>query len=442
MFIRFSLKDLFFTLMLVFSSLGMVSASNSNVEIFNVDFNDLTPGSYIGDGGASVGEPSFASGITGQVFQQSPGENYLEVLLDPVTTNARSMRWDFLEGGEVTEGVVVIEYQFTPTALDLHEFGVREGGGSSKLFLKIEYKADGTFQARDTLGLITTIENTYTAGTTQDVVLTFDMDAGTSSMTINGNVIYSDREHDITDRGVGRLLTGFGNGSSNHPFYLDNINIYTPAPTTLLLEADFEDYMVGDFLGEGGASVDEPYNISNNLYTEIVTPGLNSDQALYLESETNGVKSTRWHFYDDVEVTTGQVVIEYDLEFIALDAFQFSVRENTTSSINFTTIRFTPGGKVSVYDESGFQLNVGDYQVNQVHHLRLTFDLDNGTYTVELDDVALVTGRSYGYSGERGIGKITLGTDSTTLAGTNLVIDNIQVMAIESNDLIFNDGFE
>jgi len=427
-------------------SLGYAGVSVNETELFAVDFNDLTPGSYIGDGGSTVGEPSLLGGLTGQVFQQSPGENYLELQMEPVSTNAKSMRWDFLDGGEVTEGVVVTSYQFTPTALDEYSFGVREGGGSSRAFLTIHYRDDGTIWYSDYSGVLSGVNGVYTAGATQDVVMTFDIAAATSSLTINGVEIFSDQVHGITDRGIGRLLTGYQTLSNNSPFYLDNLSISTQTQTAsqLLLDADFQDYEIGDFLGTGGAVVDEPFDISYDLYTEIVASDTESDQALYMENGTGGgLKYASWNFYDDHEVTTGLVTIEFDVEFASLEQYILMVRENTSNTASFSSIRFRSDGKIYHYDTAGYVPNVGTYQAYQEYRVSVIYDLDNGTVSLKLDDDVLVADRSYGYSGEKGVGKIMLGFDSASNEGAAMIIDDIQVSTAGlDDDLIFEDGFE
>ena len=437
----FNKRNLLVVFLVCCASIGWVGVSSADTEIFAVDFNDRTPGTYIGDGGASMGEPSNLSVLTGQIFQQSPGENYLEVLMDPPSTTAKSMHWEFLEGGEVTEGVVVISFQFTPTALDGYSFGIREAGGSARSFLTLKYLNNGTFYLTDNTGNITISQNQYTAGSTQNVVMTFDMDAGTSSMTINGSEIFSDQAHGITDHGVGKLTTGFNAGSNNSPFYLDDINITSSGASTLHLNADFESYTLGSALGLGGAEMDEPYTMANNLYTEVVAHGIGTNQALYLENGTGGGgQNASWHFYDDLEVTSGIVNIQYDLELHTTEKYKMNIREHGSSTINFSTIRFS-NGNISYWDEAGYSLNVASYQLNQMYRIKLSYDLDNGTYTFTIDDQIVFENRSYGYSGETGVGKVILGFDSGSSEGDSMIIDNLQVTT-GSDDVIFMNGFE
>lgn len=426
-----------------FTSLALAGVPVGNLDVFNTDFDNKTPLSFLGTGGAQLGEPSDLSALTAQVIEGTPGENFVRVEYDPASTSGRSLRWDFLDGGEITEGIATISFQFTPSTLDRYSIGIREGGGSSRLFLALTYTTGGTISGTDAVGVIPMVNNTFAAGITQNIRMIFDIDADTSELIINGSTVFSGRLHGITDRGVGRLLTGYASSSNSTSFTLDNMSVKGPVELPLVLDANFEDKILMQTIDTGGAAVGEPATISNGLITEIIQDGMNN-QALLLENSTAGsARAMRWEFIDNLEIHTGIVAIEIDIEFNELDNYQILVRENSGSSSSFTTTRFLANGNITVSDSNGTAGIVGTYQANQRHRLRFTFDVDNETYTALLDDDILVKDRPHGVNNGNGIGSVLVAFQSTAATNAFFIIDDFQVgSSIVFSKNIFTNSFE
>ena len=191
---------------LIFASLlaypAQAGVPTGNVTQLQANFDSRTPGEALGEGGPAVGEPIDLSDLDGLIVEATPGDNFLRVSNNTGSTTGRNLRWEFLNGAEITSGMVRIEFSFTPSALDRYSFGVRENGGSARTFLGVTFSTTGTLSASDAAGVITLTNATYSAGTEMAVVIEFDMDAGTSQMMINGLSLYSGRSHGIVDRGV------------------------------------------------------------------------------------------------------------------------------------------------------------------------------------------------------------------------------------------------
>ena len=445
MFIHIKVKGLLFITLSWFASLALADVQQINQTVFYADFNDKVPGTVIGEGGNAFGEPSDLSSLTAEIVELSPGENYLEVFRVPASTNASSIRWDFLDGVEISTSTATISFQFTPSELDRYTYGVREAGGSSQTFLTVRYSPDGSISVVDAAGSIAVVNNNYSAGAMQEVSLFFDMDAGTSGMTINGETLFSNRLHGISDHGIGRLLTGYSGISNSSAFTLYNIsvNVAEAQPLPLVLDVDFEDKVLGQPLGTGGAALDEPIYIPFNMEQQVISTAA-ENQALLLERiPTTPSVLMKWTFLNDIEAFTGIVTVESDVLFETNNQYIFMVRPNISSSQNFSTTYFSAGASVSVSDENGFAEVTYTYQTDQTYRLKYIFDLDNGTYTMLIDDDVLVENRAHGVDTEHGIGAFYFGFQSTASPTAAFVVDNIKVgMSWLLDDIIFMNNFE
>jgi hypothetical protein len=400
------------------------------------DFNNRTPGEALGAGGAALGEPSDLSALEGEIVESSPGENYLLVKNNTGSPSGRNLRWDLTDNAEITSGVARFAFDFTPTALDRYSFGIRESGGSALTFLGVTFSTSGTLSATDAAGVITVANNTYSANVTMHVVISFDMDAGTSEMTVNGNTVFSGRAHGITSRGVGRLLTGYSSGHSAQPFQVDNIKVTSMEPLPLVLDADFDTKTVGQPIGYGGAALGEPTLASPGLTSVVVDVGM-GNRILRLDAPPTGsARTMRWEFLHNAEIRTGMVAFDLDVGFGVLDNYQIYIREATSSTSSFTTLRFFSNGTISLSDAGGSAGLAGvSYAANQVYRVRLIYDMDSATYTAMLNDTVLVENRAHGVSTGRGIGAIATGIQSSAVVGGPMFIDALQVGASDAGGI-------
>lgn len=305
----------------------------------------------------------------------------------------------------------------------------------------MRFNTNGTITAFDKSGYIVAANNSYTAGEMQHIKLVFNMYAGTSEMILNGQTLFENRSHGISDRGIGRLNTGYGSSSNGSTFNLDNLLVTTFDDLPLILDVDLEDKALGQPIGTGGAIIDEPVSIDPKIISEVINAGV-GNRALLLEKHLDGVAQTaRWEFLNDIEILSGIVSIEMDVEFDSLDGYQITVRENDSSDEHFANLLFFSDGRIVMTDANGTVGDVGTYVANQLYHIKFNFDLDNGSYTAVIDDEVLVQDRDYGDTNDRGIGPVVTGfifNTSTCL----FTIDNLQVYSSLVDELIFKENFE
>lgn len=401
--------------------------------VLDADFDVRMPGDALGQGGAAAGEPVDLSSLDGLIVEDTPGDNFLRVSNNSGNSNGRSLRWQLLNSAEITSGMVTISFTFTPSALERYSLGVRESGGSSRLFLALTFTSGGTFSGTDAAGVITLTNDTFAADVEMAVIMKFDMDARTSEMTVNGLPVFSGRSHGITDRGVGRILTGYASSNTGNPFDLDDFTVNGSLPLPLVLDADFDDKPIGQPIGVGGAEVGEPATISNGLVTTIIDPAV-GNPILRLQNTTMGAaRAMRWELLDNLEVESGLIAFDVDIEFAMRDNYQVLIREASGSGSSFATFRFFSAGNITLTDSNGAaSLPPFSYNAGQTYRLRLIYDVGAGTYSVFIDDTELVADRAHGVSTGRGLGSIIFAFQSNASAAAEFTIDALQVGAADA----------
>ncbi|MEO5560342.1 MAG: hypothetical protein ABIO49_10725 [Dokdonella sp.] len=390
-----------------------------------VYFDNKAVGEPIGNRGATFGEPVYLSNLDSSVIEVTPGHNLLRVSNDLGSNDARRLRWEMMGNAEVIVGEVKISFDLTPSALDRFSILVRESSGSSRSFLTLTLGSGGTLSAADESGPIGQIN--YTANVLMHFEMVFDMDARTSSMTVNGNTMFNLRTFGIADRGIGRLFFGYTNGSNGRPFDLDNVRISAPLPFPVALEAGFEDKIAGLPISLGGAAVHEP--VSKDLEIEAIVlealPGVN---ILDIASTNNATApNLRWQFLDNLEVRTGVAIVDFDLSMTTIDNYALYLRERDTAAQSFMTLQFQSDGVLRLNDANGTVFSGGvTYVANRVYQYRLVFHLDAGIYNVFRDGIPLARERSHGVSA-RGLGSILYSISNGALPSAHLQLDSLRV---------------
>jgi hypothetical protein len=420
-----------FAILLCLLPMSLVAGVPSEpVDLLRASFDDKPLGQPIGTGGASVGEPINVVRLDTEVTD-CQGSRCLQVKNDLSDSDSRTIVWQLLDNAEVTTGIVSLRFTFTPSARDRYFFAVRESGSAARAFLSLRLFESGAVTATDSQGSIPLNSFTYAAEQTLDIQFDFDLDAGTSQASINDTVLFSGREHGVTDRGVGRLITGFDSSSGGSLFLIDDVIVLTEEALPLVLDADFDAEPVNQPLPPGNAANHRPVSINPAITADVLSAGAgNNALRLTLPAATGIAATVRWQFLDDIELLEGIVALETSVQFAARDHFSFSVREAATSSASFATVEFLGNGNIRISETgSGFVISPNAYSGGVRYRLRVTFDQVRGTYSVVLNDTPLVVGRPHGSTSGRGIGSLLMGFQSSASAGASMLVDDVQVGA-------------
>ncbi|MCB1583855.1 MAG: hypothetical protein R3E90_10085 [Marinicella sp.] len=411
--------------------------------LLSVDFNNKVPGSTLGTGGASQNEPINTETLVTEIIENVPGENYLLVDNDLVTTGSQNLYWEFLDQEEVTTGQVTFHFEFTPNGHDDYAFGVREQGNSAHKFMYVKLSGDGSITANDAAGGISLNNATYDSMDTMDIKMIFDMDNRTSRLLIDDNVLFSDRSFGITERGVGRLLTGYAPFSDGNPFHLDNLSVYVERPVQLplVLDADFENQVLGQSIPLGGAAVGEPVAATAEIDSLIVNSTI-SGLALNLQQTMSGSEGgMRFRLLGDSSYTTGWLDISFDVSFDQLDDYQIVLNDAFGHAVNFSELQFFDNGSITITDASGtFGMFSGSYTSEEVYPIQLIINLDTQTYCMYFNGDLLFPERNIAWGNGEGFGALNFGFQASASNSASMVLDNIKVGA--SSDVIFVSPFE
>lgn len=206
----------------------------------------------------------------------------------------------------------------------------------------------------------------------------------------------------------------------------------------VVLDANFDGKTVDQPIGTGGAALGEPTDVSTGITAIVRSAPLGSNSLEITDASSFSAGAVAFDFLELAEVTGGVVRITCVLWFDQLDQFELGVRESQGFTQRFVTLSFVDNGLVLYRDgDSTAYVPVGNYITGQALSLLLEYDLDAGTYDVELDGTPLLDDEVYGVAA-RGIGRVFIGTGADAdLVGTVYVDD----LRVEVNP-IFADDFE
>lgn len=403
------------------------------------DFDNKVPNDHIGTRGGVFGEPIAVSQLEAVISELTPGENALLVTNNLTDTTAKRLKWQWMGNAELNTGVARISFDLTTSALDKYSIIVRESGTSTKKFLYLVLTSGGSIIASDASGVIGTTSDAYAAFKKLHVDLLFDMTARTSNIYFDGKPIAVDRAFGITDRGIGSISIGYSPNSNGSAFILDNLKVRGPLPFALTLDADFDNKIPGNQIGLRGAVYNEPASTTSDLDSTIVADGPLNNFLEIASRDTTTAQSLRWQFANDTEISSGLVVMDFDLVMTQRDAYTLGVCEPTTSKHRFIDLLFMPDGSIQFSDDSTTPAALGaDYNAGQPYQYRLVFNMDAGTYDLFRDGEPLLRERAHGIT-SRGIGAFLNIIDRDASKNAHVIIDSLRVY---SSDLVYIDGFD
>lgn len=209
----------------------------------------------------------------------------------------------------------------------------------------------------------------------------------------------------------------------------------TPIPAhagvTTALECHFDGEPLDAEIGTGGAAVGEPWTLGGAPAIVRSAPFATPSLEIGDDSSTTS-EQVRFRFLNDWEFTTGVVEISMVLYFHSLDGYVLYIRESLFSSTSFLNLRFDGGGGVGYGDlDSGGSTQIGTYTAGVALPLTITFDLDAGTYDVDLNGVLIRDNESMG-TFTLGVGAILIGADFDADFNGLVSVDDIVVTATQT----------
>lgn len=186
----------------------------------------------IGTGGAAAGEPVeftmdnriVEHGITGHGLQ----------LLDSGVSTAVSMRFEFLDGREMTQGMFHLTVWFEATTLDTFYIRLRENDSAAVDYGQVLFTPGGSIRLKDRTGDMGEVvaPGTIAVGDVHWMEWVHDLDAGTHSVYLDGAPLVEDRLHGQDGgpdgRGIGAVLFGYSSDAgTDGVFEIDMLDVLT-----------------------------------------------------------------------------------------------------------------------------------------------------------------------------------------------------------------------
>jgi hypothetical protein len=200
----------------------------------------------------------------------------------------------------------------------------------------------------------------------------------------------------------------------------------TGASADIVLDCDFEHLPVGEPVPAGGAALGEPTDVGNTEAIIAVPPTMSKAVKINdLWTDAEGV--VLFEFLNGVEVTSGAVTIETTFCFLNQEDYFFSIREQGGRSSNFADIYFTDEGYIHYQDENTPETYVWRYETSRGVYVRLVFDLDIGTYSLNVNGMQILSSEPHGVASQRGIGGLYMGIRNDSDTGGTICIDDVRV---------------
>jgi hypothetical protein len=202
------------------------------------------------------------------------------------------------------------------------------------------------------------------------------------------------------------------------------------AAETTILDCNFDDKVVGELIGTGGAALHEP--VTRDGIPAIVRAQPFASPSLEISEDWGfGARAVRFEFLNDLAITAGMLRMTFDLQFDDLNSFNFYVREKSFSAVSFLDLNFTNDGSINASDLNGLSTSfLGSYTPGTVIPVTLAYNLDALTYDLTIGTNTPIVGESLGPI-PQGIGAILIGPGHDADSTGTFHLDNLKVTATQ-----------
>jgi hypothetical protein len=203
-------------------------ATHAQTTYLEADFDDKPIDMPIGTGGPTVGEPVYVAPFIDAVVRDTPLPTPCLEISDIDDYYAGSANFYFLDDAELTTGHLTMTctlwFNYDETG-EGYSVMFRENGSAAFNFLTLRFAGNGEVSCYDT-NSYSPILATYEPGRPVPLTVSFDLDAGTYTIWLDGVGIRWNDSHGIVGSGVGSLLIGCTNDlNTEGTFYIDDILI-------------------------------------------------------------------------------------------------------------------------------------------------------------------------------------------------------------------------
>jgi len=405
-------------------------AASARFILLDADFDGRPVGSQLQRRGALFGEPIGAVGCE-QVVADGPGDNSL-LIGDSGDDDPCYLYWALRSERDVADGKLTVRLDLQPDVVDNYDVIVRDLTGANEFF-RLHLDSANRAEWSDANTFTPVFFIFYTPGQLIEIVLEFNLDAGTYDFAWNGTQILDDEPHGIVGAAVARILAGAAwDTNASGALRLDNISVdWRPGTATPLLLADFDDKTVGDPIGVGGAAAGEPFAVVDCIAT--VRSGIFPSPSLEIEDDSDNSGLCRFGFLGDVEPDNAPLSISLQMAFDSIDGYVLYVRERNAAAQVFLTLNFTKAGTLHFDDEAsgGLHYLTTSYVAGVPFRLEIGYEPAAGRYSVWIDNERIVHRRAHGVT-TGGPGSLRIGLANDLDRDGRVRVDNLVVHTLTS----------
>jgi hypothetical protein len=198
-----------------------------------------------------------------------------------------------------------------------------------------------------------------------------------------------------------------------------------------LLDANFDDKTIDAPIGTGGAVLGEPIDISGPIASTVRdTPFFSNCLEIVKDEDLYSSGALRWGLIGDADVDIGHVWFGTNIWHDVLGDYTIRFNDVGGYSGTFANVYWRLDGSIRCSDSNGYVGVIGTAVQGTMQTLSIDFDMENDTYTVELDGSPVLVDRAHGVT-DMGIGTVWLSMDHTSLLNTEFSIDNMLMTADE-----------
>jgi hypothetical protein len=411
----------------VVALITVTSSSAARAVVYlNANFDNKTVDDPIGTGGPDVGEPIEYDPFIGAVVRGIPMPTPCLQLTDESGTSAGAVRFEFVDGTEITSGSVGITVNLWFEEYENYFLYVREQGTSMDIFTNLNFSQTGEIFCNDENGDVGVI-GTYQTGEHLRVRLAYNMDVGIYSIWLNETLVLGGEDHGVVGRGVGAVLLGCTyDGDLDGVMNVDDLFVADYPGSQYYLNANFNYKTLNMPIETGGPEVGEPIAVDPFILAYVRPGPLYTPSLEITDNDDYAAGYATFEFVRGEEVVNGLVVIAMDLWFDKYDRYNFIVREHGSAAYRFSDLHFGPDGMIQCSDAGGVVGSFGPYQIGRVHRIMIVHNLDAGTYDVWMDGLLKIDDEPHGIM-QRGIGRVALGCANDSDYDGRIYLDNLWV---------------
>lgn len=206
---------------------------STNVTILEADFENQPVDQPITPGGPENGQPVVVDPFITAIVRDEPmGSNCLE-LHDNDTYSAGYAGFEFLEQTEATGGKLTITADLWFDEPNSYSIYVREHGGAAYSFADLFFNPNGVAYCAGQ-------SFEYSCGQVIHIQFSFDIDAGTMTLFVDGEYVVDHVPYGISERGIGGVYFGCTHDADlDGTLYVDNVAVTWIEPCDKLFDVYF-----------------------------------------------------------------------------------------------------------------------------------------------------------------------------------------------------------